>query len=50
MGCFGVTRLLSTARTRRFTTVGSGGVFAQIMAGLAAAHVEEKTVMFDVSR
>ena len=26
------------------------GVFAQIMAGLAAAHGEEKTVLIDISR
>ena len=43
----------NTAPTRRSTTAGSvgaiGGVFARILAGLAAEHGEETTVMINAT-
>ena len=49
MGCAGEMRRRNTTLYYRRKRWSYKGVFARIMAGLAAEHVEEKTVMIDAT-
>ena len=53
MACVGVTLLLHMVLTKHFTAAGSAwsekGIFARMMAGLAAEHGEKTTVMIDAT-